>query len=228
MSEPFLYQVTDLWKTYSNGTKSVEVLRGINFSVRSGDSLAVTGPSGIGKSTFLHILGLLDRPSSGTLMLGTEDMLLVSDAQRAQIRNRRIGFVFQFFQLLPEFSALENVLMPGVIAGEPHGNLKKRAERLLDEVGLSHRLSHRPGELSGGEQQRVAMARALIMNPDVILADEPTGNLDPDTGREIEMLMKELNVSRKTTLIVVTHKESLARALDRRVGLVGGRLEELP
>jgi len=227
MSEPLLYQVTDLWKTYSNGEKSVEVLRGIDILVRCGESLAVTGPSGIGKSTLLHILGLLDRPSSGTLLLSDQDMLLVGDDQRAQIRNRRIGFVFQFFQLLPEFSALENVLMPGIIAGERRSQLRKRAEKLLDDVGLSHRLSHRPGELSGGEQQRVAIARALIMNPDVVLADEPTGNLDPETGREIEMLLKELNDSRKTTLIVVTHKESLARSLDRRVGLVGGKLEEL-
>lgn len=227
MSEPWLYQVTDLWKTYSNGEKSVEVLRGIDIRVRCGESLAVTGPSGIGKSTLLHILGLLDRPSSGTLLLSEQDMLLVGDDQRAQIRNRRIGFVFQFFQLLPEFSALENVLMPGIIAGERRSELKKRAEKLLDDVGLSHRLSHRPGELSGGEQQRVAIARALIMNPDVVLADEPTGNLDPETGREIEMLLKQLNDSRKTTLIVVTHKESLARSLDRRVGLVGGKLEEL-
>jgi lipoprotein-releasing system ATP-binding protein len=185
------------------------------------------GPSGIGKSTLLHILGLLDRPTSGTLLLDTQDMLFINDAQRARIRNRRIGFVFQFFQLLPEFSALENVLMPGIIAGEPHASLRKKGLKLLDDVGLSHRVLHRPGELSGGEQQRVAIARALIMDPDVVLADEPTGNLDPDTGQEIEMLMKELNASRRTTLIVVTHKESLARALDRRVGLVGGKLEEL-
>jgi len=227
MNEPLLYQVTDLWKTYSNGEKSVEVLRGIDIRIRCGESLAVTGPSGIGKSTLLHILGLLDRPTSGSLLLGEQDMLRVGDDRRAQIRNRRIGFVFQFFQLLPEFSALENVLMPGIIAGERRSDLKKRAEKLLDDVGLSHRLSHRPGELSGGEQQRVAIARALIMNPDVVLADEPTGNLDPETGREIEMLLKELNNSRKTTLIVVTHKESLARSLDRRVGLIGGKLEEL-
>jgi lipoprotein-releasing system ATP-binding protein len=227
MSEPLLYQMTDLWKTYSNGVKSVEVLRGVNFWIRHGESLAVTGPSGIGKSTLLHILGLLDRPSSGTMLMGDRDVYDLGEAERAQIRNRRIGFVFQFFQLLPEFSAWENVQMPGIIAGQPRSELKKRAAYLLDEVGLSDRMSHRPGELSGGEQQRVAIARALIMNPDIVLADEPTGNLDPDTGREIEVLLKELNVSRRTTLIVVTHKESLSQALDRRVGLVGGKLEEL-
>jgi len=227
MSEPFIYQVNDLWKSYSNGAKTVEVLRGVNLSVRPGETLAVTGPSGVGKSTLLHLLGLLDRAGRGVLLLDGADTDALNENERAGLRNRRIGFVFQFFQLLPEFSAIENVVMPGLIAGEPLEELKTRAARLLGEVGLSQRASHRPGELSGGEQQRVAIARALVMNPDVLLADEPTGNLDPETGAEIEILMKELNRSRKTTLIVVTHKESLSRAMDRRVGLVGGRLEEL-
>lgn len=227
MSEPYIYQVNDMWKSYSNGSKTVEVLRGVNLSVRPGETLAVTGPSGVGKSTLLHLLGLLDRPGQGTLLLDGGDTDALNEAERARLRNRRIGFVFQFFQLLPEFSALENVVMPGLIAGEPLEKIKTRAFKLLGEVGLSHRDSHRPGELSGGEQQRVAIARALVMNPDVLLADEPTGNLDPDTGAEIEILMKDLNRSRKTTLIVVTHKESLSRAMDRRVGLVGGKLEEL-
>jgi len=227
MSEPFIYQINDLWKTYSNGTKSVEVLRGVDLHVRRGETLAVTGPSGVGKSTLLHILGLLDRPERGTLLLDGADTDALNETDRAKLRNRRIGFVFQFFQLLPEFSALENVVMPGLIAGEPPDALKKRALKLLGEVGLSHRATHRPGELSGGEQQRVAIARALVMGPNVLLADEPTGNLDPDTGAEIEILMKDLNSSRKTTLIVVTHKESLSRSMDRRVGLVGGKLEEL-
>ena len=227
MSEPFIYQINDLWKTYSNGTKSVEVLRGVDLHVRRGETLAVTGPSGVGKSTLLHLLGLLDRPERGTLLLDGADTDALNETDRAKLRNRRIGFVFQFFQLLPEFSALENVVMPGLIAGEPPDALKKRALKLLGEVGLSHRATHRPGELSGGEQQRVAIARALVMGPNVLLADEPTGNLDPDTGAEIEILMKDLNSSRKTTLIVVTHKESLSRSMDRRVGLVGGKLEEL-
>jgi lipoprotein-releasing system ATP-binding protein len=227
MSNPWLYEVRDVWKSYSNGTKRVEVLRGVNFSVRSGESVAVTGPSGVGKSTFLHILGLLDRPVSGTLLLDGVDILQLGDTDRAHIRNKRIGFVFQFFQLLPEFSALENVAMPGFIAGEPKKKIKERALELLEDVGLSDRASHRPGELSGGEQQRVAIARALMMHPEVLLADEPTGNLDPETGQEIEDLMKNLNRALKTTLIVVTHKESLSRAMDRRVGLVAGRLEEL-
>jgi lipoprotein-releasing system ATP-binding protein len=227
MSNPWLYEIRGLWKTYSNGTKEVEVLRGVNFSVRAGETVAITGPSGVGKSTFLHILGLLDKPVSGTVLLNGVDILQLADADRAHIRNKRIGFVFQFFQLLPEFSALENVIMPGLIAGQSKKALKVRALQLLEDVGLANRASHRPGELSGGEQQRVAIARALVMDPEVLLADEPTGNLDPDTGDEIEVLMKKLNRVLKTTLIVVTHKESLSRAMDRRVGLVGGKLEEL-
>jgi lipoprotein-releasing system ATP-binding protein len=227
MSEPLLYQVTDLWKSYSNGVKKVEVLRGVNLTVRHGESIAVTGPSGVGKSTLLHVLGLLDRPGSGTVMLEGMNTSELGETERARVRNRRIGFVFQFFQLLPEFSALENVLMPGLIAGEPRKELVSRSRDLLAAVGLASRGHHRPGELSGGEQQRVAMARALVMEPDVVLADEPTGNLDPDTGQEIEALLTDLNKRRNTTLIVVTHKESLARAMDRRVGLVAGRLEEL-
>jgi lipoprotein-releasing system ATP-binding protein len=227
MSEPVLYEVSDLWKSYSNGIKQVEVLRGVDFSVRAGETVAITGPSGVGKSTFLHIIGLLDRPVKGRVALDGVDTVVLAESERAGIRNKRIGFVFQFFQLLPEFSAWENVVMPGLIAGEKINQLKKKALHLLEEVGLAQRAKHRPGELSGGEQQRVAIARALIMGPDVLLADEPTGNLDPETGSEIEALMKNLNVSRKTTLIVVTHKESLSRAMDRRVGLVGGKLEEL-
>jgi lipoprotein-releasing system ATP-binding protein len=227
MSNPWLYEVKDLWKTYSNGAKQVEVLRGINLHVRAGESIAITGPSGVGKSTLLHILGLLDRPTDGRVLLDGGDILALGDSERARLRNSRIGFVFQFFQLLPEFSALENVIMPGLIAGERKSAISDRALQLLNDVGLAERVGHRPGELSGGEQQRVAIARALIMNPDVLLADEPTGNLDPDTGEEIEALITDLNRSRRTTLIVVTHKESLSRAMERRVGLIAGKIEEL-
>ena len=227
MSERLMYEVSELRKGFHNGSKPVEVLKGVNLTVRKGESVAVTGPSGIGKTTFLHILGLLDRPGDGSLTLDGRDVLKLSDRERARIRNTYIGFVFQFFQLLPEFTAKENVFMPGLIAGEDTGGLKKRADRLLGEVGLSHRASHRPGELSGGEQQRVAIARALIMDPHVVLADEPTGNLDPATGNEIELLLQDVNRARQTTLIVVTHKDSLSHAMDRRVGLIDGKLEEL-
>jgi lipoprotein-releasing system ATP-binding protein len=227
MSERPLYQVTELWKSYSNGTRNVEVLKGIDLTVYSGESIAITGPSGVGKSTLMHILGLLDRPVSGNILLDGVDVLQLGDSERARVRNRRVGFVFQFFQLLPEFSALENVIMPGLICGQREKDLIPKATEILEEVGLAERITHRPGELSGGEQQRVAVARALIMNPDVLLADEPTGNLDPETGEEIEILLRNLNELRKTTLIVVTHKESLARTLTRRVGLVGGKIEEL-
>ena len=227
MSEPVLYEAADLWKSYSNGSKEVQVLRGVNLSVRSGETVAITGPSGVGKSTLLHILGLLDRAGRGTLKLDGIDVLGLGDTDRARLRNRRVGFVFQFFQLLPEFTALENVVMPGLIAGDSARELHERASLLLGDIGLGPRANHRPGELSGGEQQRVAIARALIMNPDVVLADEPTGNLDPVTGEEIETVMKRLNHAHGTTLIVVTHNESLSRAMDRRVGLVGGKLEEL-
>jgi lipoprotein-releasing system ATP-binding protein len=227
MSDRFIYEVVDIWKGYSNGSKSVEVLRGVNLNVRSGETVAVKGPSGVGKSTLLHILGLLDRAGSGRLLLDGTDVLGLTDGQRARIRNRRIGFVFQFFQLLPEFSALENVTMPGLIAAENRRKMSERAMELLEDVGLADRAGHRPGELSGGEQQRVAIARALIMNPDVVLADEPTGNLDPATGEEIETVLKNLNRSRRTTMIVVTHNDALSMAMDRRVGLIGGKLEEL-
>jgi lipoprotein-releasing system ATP-binding protein len=227
MSETPLYEVKDLWKIYTNGTKEVQVLKGVDMSVRAGESIAVTGPSGVGKSTLLHILGLLDRPSKGELIMDGRRIGDLSSSDRSRARNKRIGFVFQFFQLLPEFSAVENVMMPGLIAGESPAALRKKSLELLEEVGLSHRITHRPGRLSGGEQQRVAVARALIMNPDVLLADEPTGNLDPTTGEEIEELIRNMNRRRRTTLIIVTHKDSLARAMERRVGLVEGKLKEL-
>jgi lipoprotein-releasing system ATP-binding protein len=227
MNDGLLYEVRDLWKSFSSGSEFVEVLRGVDFKVRKGETVAVRGPSGVGKSTLLHILGLLEKAGKGELKLNGVSAMTLGDHERSRIRNQNIGFVFQFFQLLPEFTALENVIMPGLIAGSPMEELKKRGKELLQEVGLAHRHSHRPGELSGGEQQRVAIARALIMNPEAVLADEPTGNLDSKTAGEVESLLKELNKNHYTTLIVVTHKESLSRSMDRRVGLEAGKLVEL-
>lgn len=227
MNESPVYVAREMWKTFSNGGRTVEVLRGVDFEVGRGESVAVTGPSGVGKTTLLHLLGLLDRASGGTLRLDGIDVFSLGDTERARLRNSLIGFVFQFFQLLPEFSALENVMMPGLIAGRPTKEITRRAMELLDAVSLTDRAHHRPGELSGGEQQRVAIARALLMEPAVVLADEPTGNLDPETGREIELVLKELNRSRRATLIVVTHNHALAGSMDRRVRLAGGKVEEL-
>jgi lipoprotein-releasing system ATP-binding protein len=222
-----LYQVKDLWKSFHSGNGYVEVLKGIDFRVQRGETVAVRGPSGVGKSTLMHILGLLETAGKGEVLFNGVNALTLGDHERSRIRNKQIGFVFQFFQLLPEFNALENVMMPGMIAGERPGELRRRSLELLQEVGLAHRSSHRPGELSGGEQQRVAIARALVMNPQAVLADEPTGNLDGKTGADVESLLKELNKNHYTTLIVVTHKESLSRAMDRRVGLEAGKLVEL-
>ena len=227
MSSELLYEVIDLDKRYSNGAKAVEVLRGASLTVKHGETLAIMGPSGIGKSTLLNILGLLDNATGGTVKFDGIDVRRLNEFERAKMRNRRVGFVFQFFQLLPEFTALENVFMPALIAGDKARASSTEAMDILREVGLADAAYRRPGELSGGEQQRVALARALIMSPEVLLADEPTGNLDPATGESIERLMIGLNQSRNTTLIVVTHKESLARSMSRRVGLVGGKLEEL-
>jgi lipoprotein-releasing system ATP-binding protein len=227
MSSSLLYEVKGLGKRYSNGSKAVEVLRDVSLEVQRGETIAIMGPSGVGKSTLLNILGLLDKPSEGVVRFDGIDVQDLNEHERAKLRNRHIGFVFQFFQLLPEFTALENVIMPGLIAGSDTKKLASTALDILREVGLAEAAYRRPGELSGGEQQRVALARALVMSPDVLLADEPTGNLDPGTGESIEQLMSGLNQSRKTTLIVVTHKESLARIMNRRVALVGGKLEEL-
>ncbi|MEI6134370.1 MAG: ABC transporter ATP-binding protein [Desulfomonile sp.] len=227
MNDTYIYQVSDLRKVYHHPVRKLEVLKGVNLMVRHGESVAVTGPSGVGKTTLLHVLGLLDEPTSGTIFLDGVNVGDLGELEKCRIRNRRVGFVFQFFQLLPEFTALENVLMPGQIAGLDIKELRSKAEQLIQDVGLTDRMYHRPGELSGGEQQRVAIARALIMDPDVILADEPTGNLDPETGAEIENILRNLNLERNTSLIVVTHKESLAKEMNRRVNLCAGRIEEI-
>lgn len=212
-------------KTFAHNGGSVEVLKGVDLRIEEGDMLGVVGPSGAGKSTFLHILGTLERPSGGSVQYDGADITKYSEAELAQFRNRTIGFVFQFHHLLPDFSALENIMLPGRIAGKSPGEIAKSASDMLDRVGLSHRADHRPGELSGGEQQRVALARALVMHPRLVLADEPTGNLDSTTSEQIHDLIASLNRSHGVTFLVVTHSAKLAERMSRVVEMRDGRVE---
>ena len=221
-----LLRVEGLWKTFETGERTIEVLRGVDLVVQEGERLAILGQSGVGKSTLLHLLGALDRPTRGRIWLRGEDLFAKDAAQLARFRNEELGFVFQFHHLLPEFSALENVMMPGLLRGIAPAQMRPRAAQILEEVGLSERLQHRVGKLSGGERQRVAVARALVLGPRLVLADEPTGNLDPHTGERVADLLLELNRSRGTALIVVTHSEALAARLGRAVTLADGLLEE--
>ena len=216
-----------LVKEFTDGPRTVRVLSGVDFAIGRGETVAIVGESGVGKSTLLHLLGGLDRPTSGTVVIGGVDIASQSDRELARFRNQTIGFVFQFHHLLPDFSALENVMMPCLIAGEGPAAARERAASVLARVGLAERLTHRPGELSGGEQQRVAVARAVVLRPALVLADEPTGNLDPDTGDGVERLLLDLNREADTTCIVVTHSARLASAMDRRFRLEHGHLEAL-
>ena len=218
--------IQGLRKSYPHGGRVIEVLKGIDLAIGAGEMVAVVGSSGAGKSTLLHVLGTLDQPSGGSIRYDGTDVTRMSPARLADFRNHTIGFVFQFHHLLPEFTALENVAMPALIAGEARDYAYGRAQKLLDRVGLAQRVTHRPGELSGGEQQRVALARALIMEPRVLLADEPTGNLDTHTGEEIHGLVVELNRERGMTMLVVTHNADLAARMPRRVRMVDGVLTE--
>jgi len=225
--EAGLITVSGLYKSYFRGKETVEVLRGVDLSIAEGESVAVVGASGVGKSTLLNIIGTLDRPTSGEVLFEGERVFDYDDKRLAAFRNRAIGFVFQFHHLLPEFTALENVMLPALIGGAERAEAEGRARELLGEVGLAHRLGHKPGELSGGEQQRTAIVRALVQSPRVVLADEPTGNLDTRTGAEVFELLAELNALRKTTLVVVTHNRVLAGRMSRILTMVDGRtLEE--
>jgi lipoprotein-releasing system ATP-binding protein len=217
-----------LRKTFAHGGRLIEVLKGIDLSIGAGEMVAVVGASGAGKSTFLHVLGTLDQPSSGEVKFDGVDVTQMSPARLADFRNRTIGFVFQFHHLLPEFTAEENCAMPALIAGQARGAALDRAGGLLKRVGLGDRLTHRPGELSGGEQQRVALARALIMEPRVLLADEPTGNLDTRTGEEIHQLVVDLNRELGMSMLVVTHNADLAGRMPRRIRMVDGVFAEEP
>jgi lipoprotein-releasing system ATP-binding protein len=218
-----LIQVQQLFKSYENGTKRVEVLKGIDLTFVTGERGAIVGASGVGKTTLLHILGTLDRPTSGKVLYQGEDVFTMNERELALFRNREIGFVFQSHHLLPEFNALENTMMPCLIQGIPRTEAALRAESILTLVGLKDRLSHKPGELSGGEQQRVAVARALVLQPKVLLADEPTGNLDTKTGESVFDLLQEINQIKGVTLIVVTHNLNLASKLSRQIHLIDGK-----
>jgi lipoprotein-releasing system ATP-binding protein len=222
MSEPIIAQ--DVIKTFARDGERVEVLKGVSLTIAAGELAAIVGPSGVGKSTLLHLLGGLERPSSGVIRYGDTDLAGLSDLALARFRNLRVGFVFQFHHLLPEFSAAENVMMPLLIRRYSAGEARAQATELLGRVGLAERLRHRPGELSGGEQQRVAIARALIGEPAVLLADEPTGNLDSKTGDEVFELMRELNRERHLTCVFITHNEALARRTDRVLRMLDGRM----
>ncbi len=228
-----LIETSELRKSFITKAGELQVLKGIDLSIREGEMVSIVGASGVGKSTLLHILGALDRPSSGKVLFDGNEIFSLNEDFLATFRNKTIGFVFQFHHLLPEFTALENVMMPGLIQkgtggqkvnGTSYREIIEKAARLLEEMGLSERKGHRPGELSGGEQQRVAVARALILEPKVVLADEPTGNLDTETGEELFSLLINLNREKGATFIIVTHNESLSERCHRTLRMVDGRI----
>ncbi|HIJ88099.1 MAG TPA: ABC transporter ATP-binding protein [Desulfuromonadales bacterium] len=221
-----LLEIRGLSKTYGSGANSLEVLSGIDLDLQTGTTTALVGASGAGKSTLMHLLGALDRPTAGSVSFRGENIFKKNERQLAAFRNRSIGFVFQFHHLLPEFTALENVMMPALIARVPRADAVAMAQSLLMDVGLGQRMTHRPGELSGGEQQRVAIARALALEPELLLADEPTGNLDMKTSDSIHAMLAELQFKKKLTLVVVTHNERLAAAMGTTIHLLDGKIEK--
>ena len=218
--------VRDLTKVFAHSGSNIEVLRGLNFDLQPGEMASVVGASGVGKSTLLHVLGTLDTATSGTITFDGVNVTAMNATRLAEFRNTEIGFVFQFHHLLPEFTALENAMMPGLILRLPRGEARERAAAMLRRLGLGSRLSHRPGELSGGEQQRVALARALLLRPRLLLADEPTGNLDTKTGREMHELFFELNRELEMTILIVTHNDELAARTPRRLRMADGVIVE--
>ncbi|MBN1543597.1 ABC transporter ATP-binding protein [candidate division KSB1 bacterium] len=223
-SNPIL-QITDLYKNYHlDGAQDVKVLKGINLEVEPGEIVTVLGPSGVGKSTLLHVIGTLDKPTQGSVRIDGQDIFRYKEATLADFRNQTIGFIFQFHHLLPEFSALENVMMPGLIANRDRKELRRIGMELLAEVDLTHRAHHRPRELSGGEQQRVAVARALVNQPKIVLADEPSGNLDVHTAESLHKLLWRVSRNHLQTLIIVTHNLALAEQSDRIVELYDGKI----
>jgi lipoprotein-releasing system ATP-binding protein len=219
-----LIHAENVYKHYMRQQTRVEVLQGVQMEIAAGEMVAVVGPSGAGKSTLLHLLGGLDRPSSGVICYNGVPLYDLRDEQLADFRNRQIGFVFQFHHLLPEFSALENAMMPALIQRRAKHKAREEAQQLLMRVGLGDRLHHRPGELSGGEQQRVAVARALVNAPSVVFADEPTGNLDRTMSRSLQQLLRQLNQERRQTFVIVTHDREFAAQMDRVVSLMDGKV----
>jgi lipoprotein-releasing system ATP-binding protein len=219
-----LVKVEGLYKSFNHMGNVLEVLKGIDLEISSGELLSIVGASGAGKSTLLHCIGTLDLPTAGKIHLDGQELTTLSAPKLARVRNQSIGFVFQFHHLLPEFDALENVMMPGLIRGDARKRMEQRARELLAEVGLSHRATHRPGEMSGGEQQRVAIARALTLEPKLLLADEPTGNLDTATSDTIHDLFFEINRKHRTTIVVVTHNPSFAQRMPRVVEMSDGKI----
>jgi len=219
-----LLHIDGLSKTYLMGGRPLEVLHGVSLDIGEGEVVALTGPSGAGKSTFLHLVGTLDEPTAGHVLFESRDLATLPEDDLARFRNETVGFVFQSHHLLPEFTALENAMMPALVRRLDRREARRLAEASLERVGLSDRMGHRPGELSGGEQQRVALARALVLEPRLLLADEPTGNLDPGTAEGIHELLKDLNRTLGITAVIVTHNEQLAASLPRRVRLLAGRL----
>ncbi|MDF1532799.1 MAG: ABC transporter ATP-binding protein [ANME-2 cluster archaeon] len=223
MSDKYIIQIKNLTKIFGDGVE-IKALDGVNLNIERGEFMAIVGPSGSGKSTLLNQIGILDTPTSGTILLDGVDVTKMSDKQRSMTRNKQLGFIFQYHHLLPDFNALENAMMPLLISGVRSSKAREVASKMLHEVGLGDRMDHRPNQLSGGQNQRVAIARALVNNPSIVIGDEPTGNLDSKASESIYELLRKLNHEHKQTFILVTHDERMAEKTDRIIRLVDGRI----
>ena len=225
MSDKYIIQIKNLTKIFGDGVE-IKALDGVDLDIKRGEFLSIIGPSGSGKSTLLHQIGILDTPTSGTILLNGVDVTKMSDKKRSRTRNKELGFIFQYHHLLPDFNALENVMIPLLISGVKSSQARKVARKVLDEVGLGDRMKHRPNQLSGGQNQRVAIARALVNKPSIVIGDEPTGNLDSKASDSIYELLRKLNREHEQTFILVTHDEQMAAKTDRIIRLVDGKVVE--